>query len=384
MYDVIVLGTGGVGSAALLQLARRGLKVLGIDRFPPGHDRGSSHGESRIIRMAYFEHSDYVPLLRRAYELWNQLETEARRRLFHRVGLLEIGPPQGVVVPGVLKSAEQHGLTVETMDATQVVRSFPMLRMPAGAVAVYEPDAGYLLVEDCVVAHAAQATQFGAQIHAGETVFNWRATGDGVTVKTDRDEYRASRLVITAGAWSSQLLHDMQVPLRVVRKHQHWFASPPPSAGAWPCYLYELPHGVFYGFPEIRRGAVKMAEHTGGVTVDDPLTDSREPDGQDFQRVNEFRSAYLPDVGATALHHARCFYTLSPDEHFIVDRHPAHPQVVFAAGLSGHGFKFTPVLGEVLADLAIDGKTKQPIGFLAINRFAGKGGKTPPLRGQAT
>lgn len=372
MYDAIVIGLGGVGSAALMQLAARGLKVLGIDRFPPGHDRGSSHGESRVIRMAYYEHADYVPLLRRAYQLWGELETRSRKQLFHRVGLLEVGPPDGAVVPGVLQSAQKHGLAVESLDAQQVAARFPGFHIPAGMSAVFEADAGYLLVEDCVIAHACAAVELGAEMHIGPTVQAWRADGHNLQVVTDRGTYQSERLVITAGPWARDLLQDLGIPLRVVRKHLHWFRTCEPwygRAAACPAFLYEMPHGVFYGLPEIGTATVKVGEHTGGVEVDDPLVDPREAEPVDQQRVAAFLRQCLPGVGSEVVRHARCFYTLSPDEHFLVDRHPAHPQVAFAAGLSGHGFKFTPVLGEAMADMVIEGKTKQPVGFLGLERF---------------
>lgn len=371
-YDAIVLGTGGVGSAALLHLARRGLKVLGIDRFPPGHDRGSSHGESRVIRMAYFEHADYVPLLRRAYQLWSELEARYGKPLFHRVGLVEVGPRDGIVVPGVLKSAREHHLAVETIDPQQARERFPGLHIPDGLSAVYEADAGYLLVEECVVAHACAAVEYGASLHIGESVQSWHARGNTLRVITDRDTYSTERLVVTAGAWTNDLLQDLGVPLRVVRKHLHWFVPEQPwydRAARCPAFLYELPHGVFYGLPQIGASGVKVGEHTGGAEVVDPLMDPRESEALDLARVTRFVMQCLPGCSTNILRHARCFYTMSPDENFIVDRHPAHPQVVFAAGLSGHGFKFTPVLGEVLAEMAVEGKSTQPISFLNRQRL---------------
>lgn len=371
-FDVIVLGVGGVGSATLYELASRNLRVLGIDRFAPGHDRGSSHGESRIIRQAYFEHPDYVPLLYRAYELWCDLEQRAQTPLFFPVGLLEIGPPEGVVIPGVLESARKYLVEVQELSPPEVARRFPGYVVPPGMQAVFEPQAGYLLVEECVRAQARLAQEQGATLHIGETVMSWRARGDGVEVTTDREVYTAARLVITAGAWARDLVTDLGVPLRVLRKHLYWYR--PTSAhfrreALAPTFLYELPQGVFYGFPEVHPGEIKVGEHSGGSEVSDPLHDERAAEEEDRRRVDAFVQACLPTAYCAQTRHATCFYTMSPDEHFLVDRHPRHAQVAFAAGLSGHGFKFTPVLGEALADLVTTGSTELPIGFLSVRRF---------------
>jgi monomeric sarcosine oxidase len=369
--DCIVLGTGGVGSAALHHLARRGARALGIDRFAPGHDRGSSHGETRIIRLAYFEHPDYVPLLRRAYELWQELEERCGGKLYHETGLLQVGPPGGTVVPGVLASARQHALEVEPLAPPEAERRFPGFRIPDDMSAVFERRAGYLRVEDCVRAHAAQAVRLGARLATGETVLGWRADGAGVAVETDRATHRAARLVVAAGAWSGDLLADLGVRLEVRRKTLLWY--PTRSARqreehGGPGFFYETSRGLFYGFPEIG-GELKVAEHSGGESVADPLGVDRSLRPSDREPVEAFLRRYVPGVSSgDCLRHAVCLYTMSPDEHFVVDRHPGHPQVSFASGLSGHGFKFTSVLGEILAGLALDGRSALPIGFLSCDR----------------
>jgi sarcosine oxidase len=378
IYDAIILGTGGVGSAAAYHLARRGAWVLGIDRFPGGHDRGSSHGETRIIRQAYFEHPDYVPLLLRAYELWRELETATGAELLRQVGLLQIGPPEGAVVCGVLASARQHGLHVESLSVAEVRERWPGFRLSAEHVGVFEAAAGYLRVERCVLAHLAAAKDAGAEFQFGNAAGSWRRDGQDVVVKLENgQQFAARRLVVTAGPWAPQVLADLGVPLEVRRKHVHWFASDDLAYHqdhGCPTFLYELPHGVFYGFPQIDSFGVKVAEHSGGQPVPDPLADPRQLEPTDLARVEDFVRAHLPGVGRQR-RHSVCFYTMSPDEHFIVDRHPENENVLFAAGLSGHGFKFTSVLGEALADLALEGKTMLPIGFLGLGRF----GQTRPL-----
>ncbi|HEV3341148.1 MAG TPA: N-methyl-L-tryptophan oxidase [Pirellulales bacterium] len=371
-YDAIVLGVGGVGSAALYHLARRGRRVLGIDRFPPGHDRGSSHGQTRIIRQAYFEHAGYVPLVLRAWQLWDELGERRGERLYEQVGLIQIGPPEGEVVSGVLESARMHGLEVERLTATDVMRRWPGFRTSEEMAGAYERRAGYLKVEACVLAHTAEAVAAGAELHCDQSVLSWQADGGGVVVVTDRETLSADKLVISAGPWAAGLLGDFAVRLEVLRKPVFWLQTQDDSYRAergCPCFLYELPSGVFYGIPQIDDHGVKVAEHSGGQPVGDPLHVDRALDEDDRQRATGFVTGYLPRATTEVRQHSVCMYTVTPDRDFIVDRHPSFPQVTVIAGLSGHGFKFAPVLGEIAADLVIDGDTPHPIDFLSMDRF---------------
>ena len=374
-YDVIVLGTGGVGSAAAMHLAKRGVKVLGLDQFEHAHNQGSSHGQTRAIRMAYFERADYVPLLRRAYQLWDVLEATHGEKLFHQVGLLEIGPSDGIVVPGVLSAARQHDLPVEELPRADVAERFPAFVMPDDALAVFEQNAGFLMVEDCVRSHLREAERHGAELHQNERVVSWSAGGeDAVSVQTEHAEYHAGRLVITAGAWATSLLSELSIPLEVRRKHLHWFATENNHYhidSGTPTFFFELADkSFFYGFPRLDDRGVKVAEHSGGEIVTDPSKLNRDVDADDRGRVENFLTGHLPEVTLQPTRHCVCMYTMTSDEQFIVDQHPQHPQVTFTAGLSGHGFKFTPVLGEALADLALEGDSELPIGFLGAGRFA--------------
>lgn len=367
-YDVIVVGAGAVGGAALENLARRGARVLGLDRFAPPHDRGSSHGQTRIIRQAYFEHPNYTPLLLKVYGLWRDLENRSGRKLYHETGLLQLGPADGVVVPGVLRSAAEHGLHVEQLSAAQIERRWPAYRVTADMVGVLEPTAGYLLVETCVQTQLDEAQKSGAEVRTGVEVIGWDP-GPPVRVQTSAGVFVADRLIVAAGAWAGPLLADLGLHLQVRRKSLFWHATDPQHATAHdqaPCFLYELPHGVFYGFPRVDDRGVKVAEHTGGEPVANPLEVNRGVEPSEAERVAEFVADYLPYVTHQRTDHSVCLYTMSPDENFVVDRHPAHPHVAFAAGLSGHGFKFAPVLGQALADLALDGATPLPIGFLGL------------------
>ena len=371
-YDVIVLGVGGMGSAACQQLASRGARVLGLEQFQLVHDRGSSHGETRIIRQAYFEHPDYVPLLLRTYELWRQLEQSTGRTLFDQVGLVMSGIADGETISGAKTSANLHHLTIEELTASAANRRWPAFSFPDEHAVVFEPVAGMLRVEACVQAHLDRATGQGAEIHANEQVLSWTSTGNSVSVQTDRGEYSAGNLVITAGAWASRSLQDLGLPLQVLRKFVGWFPirqGPYRSDQGMPTYFFELPHGTFYGFPSIDGQTVKMAEHSGGQPVDDPTLVDRALHDFDLPRLSGFLQDHLPGLSPTPVRHSVCQYTMTPDQHFIVDRHPQWPNVALAAGFSGHGFKFAPVIGEALADLAWNQSTQLPIGFLSLGRF---------------
>jgi len=369
-YDVIVIGTGGVGCAALYQLASRGVNVLGIDRFPPGHDRGSSHGHTRIIRQAYFEHDNYVPLVLRAYPQWHELSDLVGEQLIRQNGIIEIGAADGTIIPPILASAKQHNLKVDHVDRKDFLNRYSDFVLPDGCEIVFEGSAGILFVERCVRAMAAIATSRGAEIVSDESVRDWKPDNNGVLVTTEKKQYQAKTLILSAGAWLQSSLSDLQLPLTVVRKHLHWYASDAYHIDdGTPTFFYETAEGYFYGFPALDSRGIKVGEHSGGVHVQDPLEDDRSVDPLDRQRVEAFLTEHIPRCSLTATDHAVCYYTRTPDEHFIVDRHPMHSQVLICGGLSGHGFKFTPSLGEALADLATTDHTDLPIEFLRLSRF---------------
>lgn len=370
-FDLVVLGTGGVGSAALLHAAKSGARTIGLDRFIAPHNRGSSHGQTRIIRQAYFEHPQYVPLLLECYRLWHELERVYGRSLYRETGLLQVGPADGVVVPGVLRAADEHGLKVDRLTSSEILSRWPAFRVPDGLVGAFEQRAGYLLVEECVAAHLAAAREAGAEIEAPCEVLGCEP-GSPTRLQTTIGEITTDKLIVTAGPWAGQVLDNLNLQLEVRRKGVFWFETRKSFATA-PCYLYELPQGVFYGFPEID-GRMKVAEHSGGIKIEDPLCVDPAIDPHEAEQVLGFLNQCLPNLADGLAEHQTCLYTMSPDEHFIVDRHPAEPNIVFAAGLSGHGFKFTPVLGKALAEMALDGGTDLPVGFLSLSRFGDSSG----------
>lgn len=395
-FDVIVIGIGGFGSSCLYHLAKRGLRVLGVDRFPAGHDRGSSHGDTRIIRQAYFEHSDYVPLLLQAYGLWRELESESGRDLMTICGLMLSGPPDGIAVPGAHTASALYGVDVERVARSDATHRFPGFHIPDGFEVVFESQGGFLQVEECVRTHIDLACQHGAEFQSGEAVVDWSSNGKTVRVRTPNEQYEAASLIVTAGAWSGGLLQgthtetasdqaaekppdadcsaaDIARHLHVIRKTLLWN---PVRSGAFNLdaggcgFFFEMPDGIFYGFPSLDGRTLKLAEHTGGEVVADPLHLDRSLRDTDVNPVARFASEVMPELDPVPQRHSVCMYTMTPDAHFLIDRHPAHANVWFGAGFSGHGFKFTSVIGQALADLSLEGRTKQPVDFLASRRLS--------------
>lgn len=372
-FDVIVIGVGGMGSAAVHHLANRGKRVLGVERYDIPHGYGSSHGVNRIIRMAYFEDPSYVPLLRRSYELWRRLEEESGERLLVITGGIDAAPEAHPVFTGSLRSCLEHGLDHEVLTGPEVNRRFPGYRLPDTHMAVYQPDGGYVMSERCIVAHVARAQASGAEVRAREKVLGWEPRADGVEVATDRGRYAADRLVVTAGAWSLGLLGHLQGNLVPERQVLAWFQPLRPELyqpDSFPVFNLEVERGHFYGFPVETVPGFKVGLYHHLREAVDPDTMNREPGPADEAPLREFTERYFPDAAGPTMSLKTCLFTNSPDEHFIVDVHPDHPQVAFAAGFSGHGFKFCSVVGEVLADLAIDGETRHDIGLLRWDRLA--------------
>ena len=354
-YDVIVVGLGAMGSAAAYHLARRGQRVLGLDAFAAGHTLGSSHGETRIIRMAYFEHPDYVPLLKRAYELWSSLEQEANTRLLHLTGGLFVGPAAGDLVSGSRHSAEVHGLPHELLDAAQIRRRFPAFTARDHEMGLFEEQAGILLAEPCLEAHLGLAAQHGAELRHAEPVTGWSVDGDGAHVETANGTYSAAKLVVTAGAWSGKLVQDLQAVLRPERIPIFWFEPARNAArfelGQMPIWIWQEPDfGDFFGTPHVAWPGSKIGKHHSQQYVDPDALD-RQVSAADEAPVRGFLERCLPDLAGAVADSRVCLYTNTPDLNFVVDQHPRHANVAYAAGFSGHGFKFASVIGEILADL---------------------------------
>ena len=383
-FDVIVLGLGGIGSVAAYDAASRGLNVLGLEQYAPAHSLGSSHGQTRAIRKAYFEHADYVPLLEDAYAGWDKIEQVTGRHLFERVGILQVGPPDGEVCGGILRSAEQHNLPIDVLQPAECRSRYPQLNIADNELAVFERDAGFLYVERAVQTYLDQAKHLGAHLRFNEPVRTWSCSESNsgpVSLTTDSGTYEADRLIVATGSWAARQLPHLQEHLTVVRKHLHWFTNAnvtgtratssedPYALGQFSVFFFETLGGFFYGFPAVDRDGLKVAEHSGGTPIDRPEADNRQPEEADDRRVIEFLAERFPLGEFCRSRHAVCFYTVSTDHHFILERDPRFGQIAYVAGLSGHGYKFAPALGRALVDLAIEGASELPIDFLSSRRL---------------
>jgi sarcosine oxidase len=374
--EVIILGLGAMGSATAYHLAQRGKRVLAIEQFTSPHDQGSSHGGSRIIRRAYWEGAEYIPLISRAYELWHQLERDTGTNLLHMTGGVVIGAEKGALVSNTISATRQYSIPVEVLDVSEFSRKFPPFALQPGDLAVYEPGAGYLVPEDCIRAHLELASRSGADLHFEEKVLSWKANQREVEVTTSRGTYRASHLVITAGPWTNEALAGL-FPLRVTRQVMAWID---PRGGVtaflpanFPIYVAEDPRGgvPIYGFPAIDgpAGGAKVALH-GSDVICTPETIDREIHPSDLERLLNAVRPRIPALDGPVLRAKTCLYTMTPDEHFIIGPHPRFRSCTIACGFSGHGFKFSSVIGEVLADLAINGATRHPISLFSPQRLA--------------
>jgi sarcosine oxidase len=388
-FDVAVLGLGAMGSAAAYHLAQRGLKVLGLDQYRLPHSLGSSHGHSRVIRKAYFEAPAYVPLLHRAYALWQQLEADAGRRLLLRTGTLMIGPAESSVIQGTLASVRAHELPHEVLEARELHRRYPPFRPDSDTIAVFEEIGGSLDAEACLECHLALAAKLGCQLLTETAVVGWEISPSGtVRLDTSAGPFEASQLVLAAGPWSgTEIVLGRALPLEVVRKVVFWMKPEGDlesfSPARFPIWVWApAREEIFYGFPALERPepqGVKVGIHSGGAPCH-PDRVERRTQPSDLQEMLRCLAPHLPSLATQPLHSAVCLYTRTPDEHFILGRHPEMPQVLLAAGFSGHGFKFAPVVGEVLADLATEGVTSHPIDLFSPGRFRQeKPSETPPF-----
>ena len=377
-YHTITVGLGSMGSAALYHLASRGRRVLGLDSFNPPHTMGSHGGLTRMTRLVYAEHPDYVPLLQRANDLWRDLERQTNQTILHTTGGVYIGPESSLYISGAIESATRHNLPYELLQGRDLAARLPWFRTPQGSVAIADPGAGFLFPHRAIEAHLNLARTHGADIHTGEPVLAWHADTRGVTVRTARAEYTADKLILSAGAWMPQLLTPPAgkpaLNLTVTRQTLCWVDPPDPAPfalGRFPVWAFTLDgRTVYYGFPMTPEGGagLKLAHHAPDITTD-PDTDPRATTPDDARSVLKFLQDHLPQGLGPVRDQQVCLYTNTQDEHFVVDLHPNHANVAIASPCSGHGFKFASAIGEILADLADSGAASHDIRFLSAKRF---------------
>ena len=378
-FDVIVLGVGSMGSSACYYLAKQGYKVLGLEQFDIPHELGSHGGQSRIIRKAYAEHPDYVPLLQRAYENWKTLEEETSEQVYFKTGLLYCGVSNDPFIKGVQLSSEKYGIPVAELSRSEAKKRYPQFKLPDGCKQLFEPDAGFITPERSILLFTEQAIKRGAIIRTREKVLQWKCDNGTISVTTDQGSYQAKKLVITAGPWGGKLIPELNRHLTVTKQVIAWMNPKKRedfTLGNFPCWIIEHGGYDYYGFPilpEEKPGGpsgMKLAVHFPLGEITDPDAVNRNIHDADEKILIDALKLLIPDGYASTLSMKTCLYTNSPDQHFIIDHLPGYKKdVVIAAGFSGHGFKFVSVVGEIMADLAMNGQCNLPIEFLSIGRL---------------
>lgn len=371
-YDVIVLGVGGMGSAAAYYLAKRGRRVLGLERFDIPHLEGSSHGYTRIIRLAYYEHPSYVNLLKRSYELWREFQRDVNEQLLYITGSIDAGPETEWVFKGAWRSAREYDLEHQVLTGAEVRRRFPGYHLPPDTMALLQPEGGFLVPERCIVNYVMAAQALGAEIHAREQVLGWEPYYGGVKVTTNHDVYHADKLVVTAGAWAGHFIPELRGLSIPERQVLAWLQPTKPEffhRDRFPVFNLLVEEGRYYGFPQFQVPGFKFGRYHHFEEVVDPDDWNRDPTDEDERILREFAARYFPDGCGPTMTMKSCMFTNTPDRHFIIDVHPEHPQVVMASPCSGHGFKFVSVVGEIVADLAEIGQTRHDLTLFRLARF---------------
>jgi sarcosine oxidase len=372
MYDVIVVGLGAMGSAAVAELAARGKKVLGLEAFQPAHALSSSHGDSRIIRLGYHEDPAYVPLLRRAYRNWRRMERRLETDLLTKIGVLHIGRPDSDLIRNLLASCDEHHLTHEVLDQKAMADRYPAYRLAEDEVGVLDPEGGFIRPEAAIWGNLKLATADGAHIHIGERVDAIERVGEMLTVRSPQASYRARKVIVATGAWISQLvpqIAQLAVPIKQVvawYQPQNGFLARPERM---PCFLSdEGDNEPWFGFPQIGTDGVKFGKHTHFRQAIDPDQPNPPVNDEDTKVLDAFAARRLPEVASSRVKAVTCRYTMLPGERFLIDLLPDDPDIVVCSACSGHGFKFTAAMGDILADLALDGGTDLPIAPFSFAR----------------
>lgn len=373
-YQVIIVGAGSMGMAAGYYLAKKGVRTLMIDAFDPPHTMGSHHGDTRIIRFAYGEGSEYVPLALRAQELWKQLEDDASDTLFLQTGVLSVGEEKDDFMRGVKESSERFSLPLEILHAKEIQQRWPGITVPDHFQGYLESTAGVLYSERCISAYRDLALKHGAELLTHTRVTGIAPDDSGVTVETESGRYRGEKLLLSAGAWNPALLHSLGLNLPIVptRKTVAWFEAEDKlyDPQHFPAFVFSLGHSSYYGFPNIDGTGVKIGRHDGGQAIDpDHLDRTFGTDPSDETDVRTFLETYMPQAAGPLRQGRVCIYSFTPDEHFVIDRHPNYSHIVISAGFSGHGFKFASAIGEAASQLLTDGRASHDLSLFSLRRF---------------
>lgn len=376
-YDVIVVGLGVMGSATTYEMASRGHRVLGLEQYGPDHEIGASRGESRLIRTLYFEHPLYVPLLKRAYELWYEVQERSGTSLIEEVGGLMLGPEDGLLLPGCRRSGTEHSLEFENLSAAEVASRFPAFRVSEDTSALLDPKAGFLHAGACVDAFRSLARAEDAELRFGEGVISWSGNGRRICIETETNTYEGSNVVLTPGGWMPQMLDEVQLPLTLTRQVLNFVRPERPelfTKDRFPVWVFEQKAGsIFYGTPAMNN-AVKVAKHLDGEkegkNIRRPEDLQNRTASAETEDVIESVEPILPSLGRNIVATRPCFYTSTPDQRFVIDRHPDMPQIVISSACSGHGFKFASVIGEIHADLVLNEGPAFDLAPFRLDRFA--------------
>lgn len=379
-YDVIVIGVGSMGAPTCYYLAERGMKVLGVEQFDIPNQKSSHGGQSRLIRKAYFENPDYVPLLELAYKNWKVFEERTNSQFYYPTGLLYSGMANEELLSGLVQSSSLYHVPLEEFDASKQESHVPQFHLPNQYTTILEPDAGFVTPEKAILAFKEEAENLGARIQTNEAVMEWSSDSNGVKVKTTKGTYSAGKLVITAGPWTNRIVDELPTNLKITQQLLTWIRPKNPEAfqlGNFPCWgiQEEGDPGLYYGFPIMQEPGpfgetgLKVAHHILGDEID-PSNKDNFDEKEEVKKLMSMLDRYLPEAVGELLHVKSCLYSNTPDSEFIIDILPQHnDRVSIACGFSGHGFKFAPAIGEIMADFATDGKTKHPVEFLHSSRF---------------
>ena len=375
-YDCIVVGIGGMGSATLYELRRRGKNVLGIEQFDLAHENGSSHGSTRIIRLAYYEHPSYVPIMKRGYELWSDLEQLSNTKLLHTTGSIDIGPAESIVFKGSKESCELHNLPYDVLNGREISSRFPGYQLDAEMMSVFQPAGGFLEPEKCITSFVDMACQMGAEVHTGERVISWEVVNSKtVIVRTKCGEYETENLVFTSGAWTGKLLPDLESKVVAERQVMGWFdvgSTNEFNPENFPVFNLLVPEGRYYGFPIHHYEGIKIGRYGHLNENINPDSISREITDLDIATLRVPMEKYFQPTNPEPLFSQVCMFTNTPDEHFVLDYLPGNDSVFIASGFSGHGFKFASVIGELISDFMVDGGTEFDLGLFSLDRFNSK------------